>query len=63
MEKVTLLIALLALAGCQTMSGDFCTLAKPIRLSHVVIDVMSDAEVADVLAHNEKLAALCRVRP
>ena len=57
MVRPLILSALLALAGCQTTSGSFCDIAKPIRPANV--DVLTDAEVADILAHNQKGAALC----
>ena len=53
------IIALVALAGCQTPSGSFCTIASPIRPSAETIATMTDTEVRDVLAHNRKGAALC----
>lgn len=55
--------ALVAIAGCQTPRGSFCQVSSPIRLSAETVDRMSDAEVAAVLAHNEKLQKLCRVKP
>lgn len=63
MGRYIVLVALLALTACQTTGGSWCDIAKPIRLSHAAIDAMSDAEVNAVLAHNEKLAKLCGVRP
>ena len=51
----------LALAACTTTSGSFCEIAKPIRPANV--DVLTDADVAAILQHNEKLAKLCGVRP
>lgn len=59
MGKTLIFVALLALAGCQTVKGSFCAVASPIRPSAETIAVMTDAEVRDVLAHNRKGAALC----
>ncbi|MBE0702128.1 MAG: hypothetical protein IH582_03000 [Afipia sp.] len=59
MVKALTLTAMLALAACQTATGDFCDVAKPIRLSSAVIDTMTDAEVAATLSHNRKGAAMC----
>ena len=47
------------LVACQTSGGTFCDLSKPIRLSDVAIDNLSDQEVVDILAHNEKGRKLC----
>lgn len=58
-----LILALFLIAGCQTTAGSFCQLSKPIRLSDAAVDALSDAEVERVLAHNEKLAKLCGIKP
>lgn len=59
-----LLIATLALlAGCQTPSGSFCAISHPMRLSQQAIAALSDAEVATILAHNEKGQKLCGWKP
>lgn len=63
MGKAVALAALLALTACQTTGGSWCDIAKPIRLSHAVIDVMSDVEVNAVLAQNEKGQKLCGWKP
>ena len=55
--------ALVAITGCQTTKGSFCQISDPIRLSAETVDRMSDQEVAAVLAHNEKQAKLCGVKP
>jgi len=58
------LLALSLMAGCSVSSkAGFCAIAKPLRPSPEVIAVMSDAEVAAMLAHNRKGAALCGWRP
>lgn len=59
--KPLVLAALLLLASCATQkpTGSYCDIARPLRLSERTIDVMTDAEVRDVLAHNKKGAALC----
>lgn len=55
---VRALILAVLLAGCTTTpKGSFCQIASPIRPANV--DVLSDAEVAAILQHNEKGAALC----
>jgi len=63
MVKAIALCALLALSACQTASGSFCAIAKPQRPSAAEIEAMSDARVADVLAHNRKGQSLCGWRP
>lgn len=63
MGKAVAFAAVLMLAACQTPAGNWCDIAKPIRLSHEAIDVMSDADVASVLAHNKKGATMCGWRP
>lgn len=63
MVKALILGGLLALAACQTPSGTFCDIAKPIRLSAQAIDAMTDAEVTATLAHNLKGRRLCRWEP
>lgn len=61
MVKVIALTSLLFLTACQTVpKGDFCDIAKPIRVSQEVIQVMTDQEVAEALAHNQKGARLCK---
>lgn len=48
------------LTGCQTTGkGDFCDIAKPIRLTSEQIDKLSDAQVKELLAFNEKGSRLC----
>jgi hypothetical protein len=57
-RTVAVLAALVMLAACTTTPrGSFCEIAEPIRPANV--DVLTDAEVRDILAHNEKGAALC----
>jgi hypothetical protein len=41
--------------------GSYCDIARPVRPS--VQDVLTDETVRQILAENEKLAALCGVRP
>jgi len=53
----------LMLAACQTTGGSFCAVSKPIRLSSDIVAKLSDAEVAQVLAHNKKGEKLCRWKP
>ncbi len=63
MVKALAFVGLLALAACQTASGAFCDIAKPQRPSAAEIEAMSDARVAEVLAHNIKGQRLCGWRP
>lgn len=58
-----LIAALLFLAACTTTKGTFCAISKPLRPSEATIAAMSDAEVADMLRHNEAGRALCSWRP
>lgn len=55
--------ALLALVGCTTAKGSFCTVAIPIRPSAETVTVMTDAEVKAILSHNRKGQALCGWKP
>lgn len=57
------LFAMVALTACQTTSGSFCDIAKPIRPSVEQIDQMTDAQVRELLAHNRKGQRLCRWNP
>ena len=62
--RLILLAALGIMVGCASVpSGTFCTIAKPQRPSQAEIEAMTDARVAEVLAHNRKLQQLCGVRP
>jgi hypothetical protein len=62
MAKALTLAALMALAACTTTpKGSFCEIAEPIRPANV--DVLTDAEVKDILAHNSKGERLCRWKP
>ncbi|MEW9808608.1 hypothetical protein [Mesorhizobium marinum] len=63
MVKGLTFAAALALAGCQTAGGSFCQISSPIRLSAETVDHLSDPEVADILAHNEKGQRLCSWKP
>lgn len=55
------LVALLS--ACTTPSGTFCDIASPLRLSDTAIEAMSDAEVQNALAHNERGRRLCGWKP
>jgi hypothetical protein len=44
-------------AACTTTRGSFCQIAEPIRPANV--DVLTDAEVSQILALNEKGRKLC----
>lgn len=54
-----LLVTTFVVTACTTTGGSFCDISKPIRLSPATIAQMSDAEVENVLAHNEKGEKLC----
>ena len=56
-------LLLVLLSACQTVKGDFCQIAHPIRLSQQAIDAMSDEEVKEALAHNRLGARLCKWKP
>ncbi len=60
---VKVLILAIALAGCTTTKGSFCQISDPIRPSQATIEALTDAEVAAILAHNEKGRALCSWKP
>lgn len=60
---LVLIIFALGASACTTTGGSFCSIAKPIRLTGQTIAVMTDAEVAAVLAHNRKGAAICGWKP
>jgi hypothetical protein len=52
------ILAFASLCACTTApKGSLCAIASPIRPANV--DVLTDAEVRDILSHNEKGAALC----
>lgn len=63
MTRTLALLSLLALAACQTASGDFCDLNHPRRLTPATIDAMTDAEVNEALAFNLTGQKLCGWRP
>lgn len=63
MAKALILAALLALACCTTTRGSFCAINSPIRLSEKSVQNLTDDEVNQVLALNEKGAKLCGWRP
>jgi len=48
-------------AGCATVGGDYCQVARAIRPS--VEDQMTPETKRQILAENSKLAKLCGVRP
>lgn len=49
------------LSGCATSSGSYCDVARAIRPS--VQDTLTPETQQQILAENEKLAALCGVKP
>ncbi|ESZ37391.1 hypothetical protein [Mesorhizobium sp. L2C067A000] len=61
--KAIALAVLIAIAGCATSGGSFCAVEHPIRPSAEAIAALSDGEVSQVLAHNEKGQKLCGWRP
>ncbi len=63
MAKTLTLALILALAGCTTAKGSFCTIAKPLRPSAGTLAAMSDAEIRDMLQHNETGRRLCKWSP
>lgn len=63
MGKVILIASLLLLIACKTTGGSFCAVSQPIRPSASTIAHLSDAEVAQILAHNKKGERLCRWKP
>lgn len=57
-----LTLTVLSVSGCATTSGgSYCDIARAIRPS--VEDVMTDDTKRQIVAENEKLAALCGVKP
>lgn len=42
-----------SIAGCATMSGDFCETARAFRPTAHAVAAMSDREKTDILKHNE----------
>lgn len=61
--KAIALAFFIALAGCTTTGGSFCAVEHPIRLTAEAIAALSDGEVNQILAHNEKGQKLCGWRP
>lgn len=57
--KIFAFFAMILLAACQTVQGDFCDIAKPFRPTASQVDAMTDAQVRELLAHNEKGRKLC----
>ncbi|XAI96532.1 hypothetical protein [Microcystis phage Mae-JY35] len=57
--KALAVIGLLLLTGCQTSQGTFCDIAKPVRLTSVQIENLTDAQVSDILGHNRRGQKLC----
>lgn len=59
-----LILSLVLLAGCQSVpAGDFCDVARAIRLSAASVAALSDREVGAILEHNRKGAAMCGWKP
>lgn len=59
-----MLCASVLLAGCAARTGGYCDVARPMMFgSAATIDYLAAEDVrllADIVAHNEKTAALCR---
>lgn len=62
-SKALALALLLTLAGCPSVSGSFCAVSTPQRLSAEAVDHLTDAEARALLAHNRKGQKLCGWRP
>ncbi|MGX9145805.1 hypothetical protein [Mesorhizobium sp. 128a] len=63
MGKGLMIALLVALAGCTTAPGGFCTVSSPLHLSAKAVDALSDAEARALLTHNRKGQKLCGWRP
>ncbi|MGX7872861.1 hypothetical protein ACVDG5_008555 [Mesorhizobium sp. ORM6] len=63
MVRAIALLALLAVAGCTTAGGSFCAVEHPIRPTKAEVATLSDASVAEILAHNRKGQKLCGWKP
>jgi hypothetical protein len=61
--KALALAVLLAVAGCTTAKGSFCSVSTPLRLSSAAVDQLTDAEARALLAHNRKGQKLCGWKP
>lgn len=64
--KLTASILALALSaflsGCVTSGGaEYCDVARPIRPS--ISDTLTEETARQILAENEKLAAICGISP
>ena len=58
--KLTGLMMLLSASGCAGNSvNDYCLIAKPILVSEADLQIISDALVTDILAHDEQYDAVC----
>ena len=64
-SRACLLISVVSVcvAGCETIKGDFCTLAQPFYLTSKTVDAMTDEEVSTVLKHNETGERFCGWKP
>jgi hypothetical protein len=62
-KGLMLSVVFIAMAGCTTVKGGFCTVATPLRLSAAAVDTLSDTEVKALLAHNRKGEKLCGWKP
>lgn len=59
LKKSTLILAIIAVSGCASVTSDYCLITKPIQLSDAAIDAMTDLDVYQVDLHNETYYALC----
>lgn len=60
MVPKALILALLLLAGCQTVGGSFCDVSSPNRLP---VEDMTPAEARKALEHNLLGQRLCGWKP
>ena len=64
MWKTALLVTVLLSSACVNGgAADPCAGWKPIILTDVAIEAMTEAEAAEILAHNEFGAARCKWKP
>lgn len=54
-------LIVVSLSGCATVGGNYCDVARAVRPS--VDDKMTEETKRQILRENEKLAAICGVRP
>lgn len=57
--RLLLPFGIIFLSGCQTVSGNFCDLARPIRLTPEQVDRLTDDQVRQFLGHNQRGEKQC----